>query len=115
MLHWCSLSMALLACAIIDVQPDQDPTWLRVEVAMAEDGFMCPFLTPMFIGILEDKGADWVICRPQASEIEFCIPLGLAQSQEGYVDWLTDLGYEEQHVTFLQFDTLATQPEIPAP
>ena len=50
---------------------------------MAEDGFMCPFLTPMFIGILEDKGADWVVCRPQESEIAFCVPLELRQSQEG--------------------------------
>ncbi len=82
---------------------------------MAEDGFMCPFLTPMFIGILEDKGADWVVCRPHESEIEFCVPLALAKSQEGYTEWLTQLGYQAHQVTFLQFDTLATQPEIPAP
>ena len=82
---------------------------------MAEDGFMCPFLTPMFIGILEDKGADWVVCRPQESEIAFCVPLEFAQSQEGYIDWLEKLGYQRHQVSFLQFDTLTVMPQIPAP
>lgn len=82
---------------------------------MAEDGFMCPFLTPMFIGILEDKGAEWVICRPELSKVEFCVGLEHARSQEGYVDWLTDLGYAESQIAFGVFDTLSVMPPIPTP
>lgn len=89
--------------------------WLRVEVTMEEDGFMCPFLTPQFMRILEDKGADWVRCRPQDSAIDFCVPLEHARSPEGYSEWLTGLGYSPQHIHFLQFDTLSVMPQLPAP
>ena len=94
---------------------EADPQWLHVEISMEEDGFMCPFLTPMFLGILEDKGADWVICRPQLSEIEFCVPLEMGRSEAGYIDWLTGIGYQDQHIAFQRFDTLSVQPQVPAP
>jgi hypothetical protein len=114
MLHLCLTILSLWTGPVI-AGSVMEPAWLRVEIAMAEEGFMCPFLTPLFKGILEDKGADWVICRPQQSQVIFCTPLALAQDQEGYIDWLTDLGYEEEHVTFLAFDTLSVMPSIPAP
>ena len=81
---------------------------------MAGDGFMCPFLTPMFLEILEEEGnADWVVCRHQQSEVVFSVPLELAQSKKTYTQWLTGLGYQEAHITYLQFDTLLVQPPIP--
>ena len=114
MLHWTAIVFALFFGGLNrEVFPDT--AWLKVEVAMADDGFMCPFLTPMFIGILEDKGADWVICRPQESEVAFCVPLEMAQSQEGYIDWLEKLGYQRHQVSFLQFDTLMVQPQVHSP
>ena len=91
----------------------QDPPWLKVEIAMAGEGFMCPFLTPMFLEILEEKGADWVHCRRAESEIAFCVPLDKAQDQGTYTHWLTGLGYQEAHITYLQFDTLQVQPPKP--
>lgn len=114
MLHWTVIIVALIFGGL-EEENSFDSPWLKVEVSMAEDGFMCPFLTPMFIGILEDKGADWVVCRPQESEIAFCVPLEFAQSQEGYIDWLEKLGYQRHQVSFLQFDTLTVMPQIPAP
>lgn len=114
MLHlWISLLCALLFPA--SVESGEGGPWLRAKVHMAESGFMCPFLTPMFVGILEDKEADWVQARPQESVVEWSVPLQSGQSQEGYVDWLTALGYGEEQITFLQFDTLLVQPSIPAP
>jgi hypothetical protein len=114
MLHWTAIVVALFFGGHVEEFSSGNP-WLKVEISMADDGFMCPFLTPMFIGVLEDKGADWVVCRPQESEIAFCVPLEFAQSQEGYTDWLEKLGYQRHQVSFLQFDTLSVQPQVPTP
>ena len=114
MLHWSLIVVALIFGGLKGEDSPED-AWLQVEIAMADDGFMCPFLTPMFIGILEDKGANWVVCRPQESEAAFCVPLDMARSQEGYIDWLEKLGYQRHQVNFLQFDTLLVQPQVPTP
>lgn len=114
MLHWSAVVVALVFGGVVEEISSDNP-WLKVEISMADDGFMCPFLTPMFVGILEDKGADWVVCRPQESEISFCVPMESAQSQEVYVDWLQKLGYQGHQVTFLQFDTLSVKPQVPTP
>jgi hypothetical protein len=104
----------VLSC--LSVFPSQsDSTFVRVEIKMAEEGFMCPFLTPMFLEILEDKGAEWVVCRPQESEVEFCTGVFKSKSKEVYTDWLTQLGYAEAQIQFAVFDTLATLPPLPTP
>lgn len=114
MLHlWTSLLCAVMLP--VSIGSGEGGPWLRVKVHMAESGFMCPFLTPMFVEILEDKEADWVLAKPQESVVEWSVPLHAGRSQEGYVDWLTALGYGEEQITFLQFDTLQVQPSIPAP
>jgi hypothetical protein len=105
--------MSILTC-VPEFSPGCGSPWLKVEIAMAGDGFMCPFLTPMFLEILEEEGrVDWVQCRHQQSEVEFLVPLEFAQSQKTYTQWLTGLGYQEAHITYLQFDTLLVQPEFP--
>lgn len=114
MLRFCLALLPLLATVSAPLA-DSDPPWLHVEVSMAEDGFMCPFLTPLFVEILEDKGAEWVICRPQQSKVLFCVGLDDARDQQGYTEWLLDLGYQEEHISFGVFDTLSVLPPIPAP
>jgi hypothetical protein len=113
MLHLCFNLIALFA-PVSEIAPTCASPWLRVEISMAGDGFMCPFLTPMFLEILEEEGkVDWVVCHHQQSEVEFSVPLEFAKSQKTYSQWLTGLGYQEAHITFLQFDTLLVQPAIP--
>lgn len=114
MLRFCFALLSLLTTISASLE-NSDPPWLHVEVSMAEDGFMCPFLTPLFVGILEDKGAEWVICKPQQSKVQFCVALEEAEDQQGYIDWLLDLGYEADHISFGVFDTLSVLPPIPAP
>lgn len=113
MLHCC---LVLLTLGVFGpVSPEMGgPRWLKVEIAMGGDGFKCPFLTPMFMRILEEEGAaTWVECKRERSEIEFCVPLESAQPQSTYTVWLTDLGYQESAITFLRFDTLTVQPKQP--
>jgi len=114
MLHLCFALLSLMTTGSV-FPADASPPWLHVEVYMAEDGFMCPFLTPLFAEILEDKGAEWVICRPEQSKVEFCVALEVAEDQQGYIDWLQDLGYQADHISFGAFDTLSVLPSIPAP
>lgn len=92
-----------------------DTEHLHVEVHMDADGFMCPFLTPMFLDVLEDKGAVWSLRDVEEGTIEFCLPLGSAPSPEGLADWLVQLGYEERHIRFPVFDTLPEPLPHPSP
>ena len=94
--------------------PAESPT-LHVEVSMEARGFMCPFLTPMFLGYLEDRGAHWVHHDPHASTVEFALPLDSLSGQEAVTDRLVLIGYEARQVEFLRYDTLATVPAHPAP
>ena len=77
----------------------QDNAFLHVEVTMEAHGFMCPFLTPMFIGFLEDRGAEWVQHDPDASSIEFAMPLDSAIQQD-FTDRLVLIGYEAKQIGF---------------
>ena len=92
----------------------EEPT-LHVEVSMAARGFMCPFLTPMFLGYLEDRGAHWVQHDPQASTVEFALPLDSLTGQHAITDRLVLIGYEARQVEFIRYDTLSTVPANPAP
>lgn len=112
MLSLC-FALLILCGGLPDAGNTVGSPWLRVEIAMAGEGFMCPFLTPMFMEILEEKGADWVQCRHAESEIAFCVPLAKAQDQKTYTQWLTGIGYQEAHITYLQFDTLLVKPPNP--
>ena len=109
------LIVKMLGSVVVSPTAQQDPAFVRVEIKMAEDGFMCPFLTPMFLDILDRKGAEWVVCRPQESEVEFCMSLLKAQGQDVYTDWLTQLGYASTQIEFAAFDTLTVIPAPPAP
>lgn len=92
-----------------------DTVHLHVEVHMDADGFMCPFLTPMFLGILEDKGALWSARDVEAGTIEFCLPLDASPSPDGLTRWLVQLGYEERHIRYPVFDTLPHPLPPPGP
>lgn len=82
---------------------------------MDADGFMCPFLTPMFLVILEEKGALWSVRNAEEGTIEFCLPLDAGSSPEVVSDWLTQLGYEERHIRYPVFDTLPEPLPHPSP
>ena len=76
---------------------------------------MCPFLTPMFLGYLEDRGAHWVQHDPQASTVEFALPVDSLTGQHAITDRLVLIGYEARQVEFIRYDTLSTVPAQPAP
>lgn len=88
---------------------------VHVEVTMDAHGFMCPFLTPMFLGHLEDRGAHWVSHDPDASSVEFAMPLDSLQDEEAFTRYLVLIGYEEKQIGYPRFDTTATVPAPPAP
>lgn len=90
-----------------------DTAAVQVRIHMAEDGFMCPFLTPVFLDVLDKKGAAWVVPRPASSEVEFAAPLEVAPDQEALRDWLRQVGYDPELVSFPVFDTLDVLPPIP--
>lgn len=92
-----------------------EPPTLHAEVSMDARGFMCPFLTPMFLGYLEDRGAHWVHHDAEGSTVEFAIPLDSLSGQSDITDRLVLIGYEAKHVTFARFDTTLTVPTAPAP
>ena len=72
-------------------------------------------LTPMFLGYLEDRGAHWVQHDPQASTVEFALPLDSLAGQHAITDRLELIGYEARQVEFIRYDTLSTVPANPAP
>lgn len=96
-------------------QISPEPLTLHVEVSMAARGFMCPFLTPLFLGFLEDRGAHWVHHDPQASTVEFALPLDSLSGQQAVTDRLELIGYEARQVAYLRYDTLSSVPASPAP
>ena len=92
----------------------QDST-LHVEVSMAARGFMCPFLTPMVVDYLEEKGAHWLNHDRQASTIEFAMPLDSMDGPDALTRRLVLIGYEERHVGYSRFDPTTTIPAAPEP
>lgn len=92
-----------------------DSPFIHVEVSMDAHGFMCPFLTPMFLGFLEDRGAAWVSHDPDASVIEFAMPLDSLHSSRDFTEMLVLIGYEEDQVGYARFDTTAAMPSPPTP
>ena len=96
-------------------QISSESATLHVEVSMAARGFMCPFLTPLFLGFLEDRGAHWVHHDPEASTVEFALPLDSLSGQQAVTDRLEIIGYEARHVEYLRYDTLSSVPASPAP
>ena len=109
------LIFRIIAASLLVNSAQPDLAFVRVEIKMAEDGFMCPFLKPMFLGVLEDKGVEWVVCRPKSSEVEFCTALTKSESMEVYSSWLTQLGYADAQIQYTAFDTLAFLPSPPLP
>ena len=87
---------------------------LLVTVHMEGEGFMCPFLTPQFIDLLETR-SHWVQPQPLESRIHYAQPLDEAWSQDEVAAVLRDIGYPEDGAVFLQWDTVAVMPVKPAP
>lgn len=84
------------------------------EVEMSGEGFMCPFLTPQVIDVLEEH-AHWVEALPTLSRIRFAMPTDKAGSPSKFEALLESIGYPEGGAVFLQWDTLSTIPEAPEP
>ena len=96
------------------VGPESDsPLHVHVTVFMAGDGFMCPFLTPQFLDVVQSR-AHWVEARPLESEVEFVVPLEQAWSKPALRGVLADIGYPADGVSFLQWDTVGVIPPSPA-
>ena len=93
----------------------QEPMFVHVEVNVDSHGFMCPFLTPMFLGYVEDKGAIWVHHDPDASLVSFALPLDSLASADEFTERLVLIGYQEEQVNYARFDTTATAPHPPQP
>ncbi len=91
-----------------------DSACVQVVVEMAGEGFMCPFLTPQVVDILEQR-AHWVDAQPAESRIRFVVPLAGAWSPEEISEILKDVGYPAEGASFLQWDTLTTIPNAPEP
>ena len=87
---------------------------LLVTVHMEGEGFMCPFLTPLFLDILETR-SHWVKSRPRESCVQYAQPLEEAWSQNGIRGVLESIGYPEDGAVFLQWDTVSVVPEMPVP
>ncbi|MDA9863923.1 hypothetical protein N9C70_02520 [Flavobacteriales bacterium] len=111
-----SLCLLLLLSALVPAASQaQDPAFLHVEVTMEAHGFMCPFLTPMFLGFVEEKGALWVHHDPDASVVSFAMPMDSVSSAEEFTERLVLIGYEQKQIGFARFDTTATLPTPPMP
>ena len=106
--------MVWLICGSTSVN-GQESLYVHVEVTMEAHGFMCPFLTPMFLGFLEDRGAEWIVHDLDASTVEFAFPLDSLQTARDFTDRLVLIGYEEKQVGYARFDTTGTLPNPPAP
>jgi len=87
---------------------------LLVTVHMGGEGFMCPFLTPQFIDVVDDR-AHWTRALPLESSVQFAVALDQSWTQDGLLDVLTSIGYPEDGASFLQWDTLAVVPPMPEP
>ena len=87
---------------------------LVVMVHMEGEGFMCPFLTPQFIDLLESR-SHWVHPEPLQSLIHYSQSLNEAWSQDEVTHVLKDIGYPEDGAVFLQWDTVAVMPLKPQP
>ncbi|MGB1671105.1 MAG: hypothetical protein ACPHCT_06505 [Flavobacteriales bacterium] len=85
-----------------------------VTVHMEGKGFMCPFLTPQFIDLLESQ-SHWVHPEPLESRIHYSQSLDEAWSQDEVTEVLKDIGYPEDGAVFLQWDTVAVMPLKPQP
>jgi len=101
-------------CSVVQCADAQEAC-VHVEVTMEAHGFMCPFLTPMFLGHLEDKGAHWVSHDPDASSVEFALPLDSLTDAEAFTRFLVLIGYEEKQIGYPRFDTTAVVPPNPEP
>ena len=108
------IALGLAFAPTLPLDVPEAPT-LHVEVHMEARGFMCPFLTPLFIGFLEDRGAHWVYHDPHASTVEFAMPLDSLSGEQAVTDRLELIGYEARQVAYLRYDTLASVPASPAP
>ena len=87
---------------------------LVVTVHMEGEGFMCPFLTPQFMDLLESR-SHWVHPVPLESRIHYAQGLDEAWSQDEVTAVLKDIGYPEGAAAFLQWDTVAVMPLKPQP
>ena len=108
------LAAVFIGCLFVPEMKGQTEC-VHVEVTMEAHGFMCPFLTPMFLGHLEDRGAHWVSHDPDASSVEFALPLDSLQDAETFTRYLVLIGYEEKQIGYPRFDTTATVPAQPEP
>ena len=85
-----------------------------VTVGMEGEGFMCPFLTPQFIDLLQTR-SHWVYPQPIDSRIQYAQPLEEAWSQGEVTSILKDIGYPEDGAVYLQWDTVTVLPPKPEP
>lgn len=104
-----------LCLTLPSVQCQSESPCIHAEVGMEAHGFMCPFLTPMFLGFLEDKGAHWVQHDPDASTVEFAMPLDSLQGTQDLTDRLVLIGFDARQVSYNRYDTLMVVPPNPEP
>lgn len=103
------LLLVFLSCAELSAQ-NQASEFVHVEVTLEAHGFMCPFLTPMFLGYLEDRGCAWVHHDPNASLVSFALPLDSLRAEDEFTERLVLIGYQEKQIAYTRFDTTATLP-----
>lgn len=76
---------------------------LYFEVDADNHAFMCPFLSPIFMGLLEDAGAYWV-AKDEVHRVHVAFPLG-SMDEEGVLGLAVKTGYMEEIVTVVRRET----------
>ena len=76
---------------------------LYFEVDADNHAFMCPFLSPIFMGLLEDAGAYWV-AKDEVHRVHVAFPEG-SMDEQGVLGLAVKTGYMEEIVTVLRRET----------